>query len=140
VCLRPPCLPHKIFRVNPIDGAFVGELLHANQHLTGVVLDLDDAMPGVVKESRRRELADRMSGIGSDFFDSVPAADLYLLKFALHDWSDQSCIKILDNIRGAMNQGGHLFIVEMMLTDQADSLSAALMDVAMLFGFSGREQ
>jgi hypothetical protein len=129
-----------VIDIGGANGAFVGELLQANQHLTGVVLDLDDAMPGVVKESRRRGLADRMSGIGGDFFDSVPAADLYLLKFVLHDWSDQPCIKILANIRGAMNQGGRLFIVEMMLTDQADSLDAALMDVAMLFGFSGRER
>jgi hypothetical protein len=33
-----------------------------------------------------------MTGIAGDFFDSVPAADLYLLKFVLHDWSDESCV------------------------------------------------
>jgi O-methyltransferase domain/Dimerisation domain len=121
-------------------GAFLGELLQANPRLTGAVLDLPEAMPGVAQEASRRGLADRMSGIAGDFFDSVPVADFYLLKFVLHDWSDRSCVEILSSVRAAMNQGARLFIVEMMFTDQAASMSAALMDMAMLFGFSGRER
>jgi hypothetical protein len=122
------------------NGAFVAELLQANPHLSGAVLDLPQAMPGVARESRRRGLGERMSGIGGDFFDSVPTADLYLLKFVLHDWSDESCVQILSNIRRAMNPGARLFIVEMTFTDEATSMSAALMDVAMLFGYTGRER
>jgi hypothetical protein len=104
------------------------------------VLDLPEAMPGVAQESRRCGLAERMSGIGGDFFDSVPAADLYLLKFVLHDWDDESCVEILSNIRRAMNPGARLFIVEMTFTDEATSMSAALMDIAMLFAYTGRER
>jgi hypothetical protein len=126
--------------VGGANGAFVAELLQANPHLSGAVLDLPDAMPGVAQESRRRGLGDRMRGIGGDFFDSVPAADLYLLKFVLHDWGDESCVEILCNIRRAMNPGARLFIVEMAFTDQAASISAALMDMAMLFAFTGRER
>lgn len=122
------------------NGVFVGELLQANPHLSGAVLDLPQAMPGVAAESHRRGLGERMRGVGGDFFDSVPAADLYLLKFVLHDWSDESCVKILSNIRRAMNPGARLFAVEMTLTDQATSMSAALMDVAMLFSLTGRER
>jgi hypothetical protein len=126
--------------VGGANGTFVGELLQANSHLTGVVLDLPDAMPGVAEESRRRGLGDRMSGIGGDFFDSVPAADIYLLKSVLHDWSDQLCVKVLSSIRDAMERDARLFIVEMMFTDQEPSMVAAMMDIAMLFGFSGRER
>jgi hypothetical protein len=126
--------------VGGAEGAFVAELLEANPHLRGVVLDLPEAMAGVAEESRRRGLGERMSGIGGDFFDSVPAADLYLLKFVLHDWSDESCVKILSNIRRAMNPGARVFIVEMTFTDEAPSMSAALMDVAMLFAFTGQER
>jgi hypothetical protein len=129
-----------VIDVGGANGAFVGELLQRNPHLTGVVLDLPQAMAGVADESRRRGLTDRMTGVAGDFFDSVPAADLYLLKFVLHDWSDESCVKILSNIRQAMNPGARLFIVEMMFTHQANSISAALMDVAMLFGLTGQER
>jgi O-methyltransferase domain len=129
-----------VIDIGGADGAFVCELLQANPQLTGAVLDLPSAMPGVAEESRERGLADRISGITGDFLDSVPPADVYLLKFVLHDWCDQSCIEILSNVRGAMNPGARLFIVEMMLTGQANSASVALMDMAMLFGFSGRER
>ena len=126
--------------VGGADGAFLAELLQDNPHLNGTVLELPEAMSGVAQESRCRGLGDRMSGTGGDFFDSVPAADLYLLKFVLHDWNDESCVKILSNIRRAMNPGARLFITEMVFTDQAASLSAALMDVGMLFAFSGQER
>lgn len=126
--------------VGGADGTFVGELLQASPHLTGTVLDLSDAMPGVAEEARRRGLDDRLRGTAGDFFESVPAADLYLLKSVLHDWSDQHCGKILSNIRGAMNPGARLFIVEMTVTNHATSIRAALMDIAMLFGLGGRER
>jgi hypothetical protein len=33
---------------------------------------------------------DRIEFVGSDFLDSVPAgADVYLLRFVLHDWADE---------------------------------------------------
>jgi O-methyltransferase domain len=129
-----------VIDIGGANGAFVCELLQANPGLTGAVLDLPSAMPGVAEESRRRGLGDRMSGIGGDFFDSVPPADLYLMKFVLHDWRDESCVEILSNVRAAMHPGARLFIVEMMLADQANSVSAALMDIAMLSDFSGRER
>ena len=101
-----------VIDIGGANGAFVCELLQADPQLTGVVLDLPDAMPGVAEESERRGLGDRMSGISGDFFDSVPSADLYLLKFVLHDWCDESCVEILSNVRAAMNPGARLFIAD----------------------------
>jgi hypothetical protein len=47
-----------------------------------------------------------------DFFESVPPADLYLLRFILYDWDDQGSIKILQQCRGAMTTGARAPIVE----------------------------
>ena len=79
-----------------------------------------------------------MAGVEGDFFVEVPAADLYLLKFVLHDLDDGSCARILTNIRRAMTPGARLVIVEMTVAQNA--VSAALMDLAMMFAFSGRER
>jgi O-methyltransferase domain len=97
-------------------------------------------MPGVSEHSRRLGLGDRMRGIAGDFFESVPSGDYYLLKFILHDWSDESCVKILSNIRRAMNPGARVFIVEMVFSDQDISKDAALLDMVMLFGLTGQER
>jgi hypothetical protein len=124
--------------VGGADGAFVASLLEAHESLRGVVLDLPQVMAGVESESRRRGLSNRMTGIPGDFFNEVPPADLYLLKFILHDWDDESCKRILSNIRLAMRPGAKLFIVEMMADDE--SLEAALMDMGMLTGYTGKER
>jgi hypothetical protein len=129
-----------VLDVGGANGAFVGELLQRNPHLTGGVLDLPQAMAGVAEAARCLGLSDRMIGIAGDFFDSVPAADFYLLKFILHDWTDDSCTKILSNIRRSMKPGARLFIVEMVIADHGSTVGAALMDMGMLFGFPGRER
>ena len=35
--------------------------------------------------------------MAGDFFQGVPEGDVYLLKQVLHDWNDDSCLKILRN-------------------------------------------
>jgi hypothetical protein len=126
--------------VGGADGAFTAELLHHHPGLTGAVLDLPKVIPGVIEAAQADGLEDRMTGIAGDFLKAVPSADIYLLKSVLHDWNDESCIKILSNIRAAMNPGARLFIVEMAITANAMSLSAALMDMAMLASFTGQER
>ena len=126
--------------VGGADGAFAAELLHRHPGLTAVVLDLPKVIPGVAEAARAHGLEDRMAGVVGDFLKAVPPADIYLLKSVLHDWNDESCVTLLSNIRAAMNPGARLFIVEMAITAAATSLSAALMDMAMLAGFTGQER
>jgi len=124
--------------VGGADGAFVAALLERHAHLHGIVLDLPQVMAGVAEEADRRGLTDRMSGVAGDFFEHMPSADLYLLKFILHDWDDASCHRILSNIRRAMTPKSRLVIVEM--SADAGTLEASLMDVAMMFAFTGQER
>ena len=78
--------------VGGANGTFVSELVKRNPNLTGAVFDLPHV---VAVEGGRRGLADRVTGIAGDFFDSVRPADIYLLKFILHDWADPSCMSLL---------------------------------------------
>ena len=126
--------------VGGANGAFVSALVQHNAQLSGVVFDLPHVVAGVADELERRALPTRITGVSGDFFSSIPSADIYLLKFVLHDWDDESCIRILGNIRNAMNPGARLFIVEMMIANDAVSTGAALMDVAMLASNTGQER
>ena len=56
---------------------------------------------------------DRTQLVGGDFFVALPAADLYLRKCVLHDWDDESCVKILNRCREAMVPGGRIAIIEL---------------------------
>lgn len=74
-----------------------------------------------------------------NFVEPLPAADIYLLKFMLHDWDDRACPTLLENVCHAMNPGARLFIVEMVVEDNAASMDAALMDMVMLCYLTGQE-
>jgi hypothetical protein len=121
-------------------GAFVSELVRRNPGLTGSVLELAHVAATVGDEARERGLEGRITGVAGDFFESVPAADIYLLKHVLHDWDDESCHSILSNIRDAMRPGARLFVVEMLIGEGGASAGAALMDMAMLFATTGQER
>ena len=125
--------------VGGADGALLHLLLAANHGLRGIVFDRPNVVPGAIEETAKRGLADRAEVIGGDFFSSVPAGDLYLVKMIMHDWDDDSCVAILRNIRAAMNPGARVAVVEMLVGEPSDPGPAALMDMNMLAVVPGQE-
>ncbi|KAG6730352.1 hypothetical protein I3842_01G075200 [Carya illinoinensis] len=53
--------------------------------------------------------------VGGDMFISVPKGDAIFLKWILHDWSDQHCVKILKNCYTAIPNDGKVIVVEAVL-------------------------
>ncbi|KAH0639577.1 hypothetical protein KY290_036844 [Solanum tuberosum] len=61
-----------------------------------------------------------LSYVGGDMFKFIPSADAILLKWVLHDWSDEECIKILKKCKEAIpskEKGGKVIIIDMVLMD-----------------------
>ncbi|KAJ0642389.1 putative trans-resveratrol di-O-methyltransferase [Helianthus annuus] len=59
-----------------------------------------------------------LSFVGGDMFEAIPRADAVLLKWILHDWSDEECMKILKQCRKAIpskENGGKLIIMDMVV-------------------------
>lgn len=50
--------------------------------------------------------------VGGDMFESVPNADAIFMKWVLHDWSDEHCLKILKNCYKALPKQGKIILVE----------------------------
>ncbi|MFF3579368.1 methyltransferase [Streptomyces mirabilis] len=125
-------------------GGANGSLLHllqeANPDLRGIVFDRPNIVEDAAAETERKGLADRTEVLGGDFFESVPAADLYLLKFILHDWDDERCVTILRNCREAMTEGGRITVVELIVGELDAPGFGALMDMNMLANQPGRER
>jgi hypothetical protein len=93
-----------------------------------------------VAKAKHLGLTDRASVVAGDFFDTVPPADLYLLKWILHDWDDASCIRILKNCRLAMHPGGRVVVLELQLGGMDDPGLTSLMDLNMMVMLTGRER
>ncbi|XP_042412688.1 caffeic acid 3-O-methyltransferase-like isoform X1 [Zingiber officinale] len=58
----------------------------------------------------------RVEHRGGDMFEAVPAGDAIMLKWILHDWSDEHCVKILKNCWKALPaEKGRVVVVEYVL-------------------------
>jgi hypothetical protein len=117
-------------------GSLVAAVLRANPHLTGGVFD----QPHVVAAEGPPDLAGRWSSTAGSFFESVPPADAYLLKWILHDWSDDECVAILTRCRESLAPGGVVLVVELVLDRPGHERQAAFMDINMMVGLGGRER
>jgi O-methyltransferase domain/Dimerisation domain len=107
----------------------------------GVLFDLQQALaraPAVIQE---RGLSDRISIQAGSFFDAVPAGgDAYLLSHIIHDWTEDQCLTILANCRAAMNAGGRVLIVEMVIPEGNAPHPGKMLDMMMLVGPGGQER
>ncbi|MGK5496589.1 methyltransferase [Streptomyces sp. URMC 125] len=121
------------------DGYQLDAILRAAPHLRGVLFD----RPAVVDAVRAagtfdgRECALR----AGDFFESVPSgADTHLLCSVLHDWTDERCAVILRNSRAALEPGGRLVIVEMLVPPDGSWHPSKWSDIGMMVLTGGRER
>ncbi|KAH1042267.1 hypothetical protein GLYMA_09G094600v4 [Glycine max] len=105
-----------------------------------VVLDLPHVVANLTGSNR-------LSFVGSDMFKSIPQADAVLLKWVLHDWNEENCIKILkrckDSISSKGNRGKIIIIdavINEKLDDQDKTQTKLCMDIAMMIAFNGNER
>ena len=121
-------------------GVFVLSMLEQHPGTSGIVNDLPHVMESAHQEVAGRDMTERCTVDPSDFFTGVPAANLYLLKFILHDWDDDACITLLEQCRVAMKPSARIAVVEMVVGPPSAPGSAALMDLNMLALAPGRER
>jgi hypothetical protein len=126
--------------VGGANGALLNLLQQDNPFLRGILYDRPNIASDAEALIARSGFADRTQVVGGDFFDAVPRGDLYLLKFILHDWDDDDCVTILRRCRAAMEPGGRIAIIEMVVGDHTDPGVSALMDLNMLACTGGRER
>ena len=120
-------------------GSFALAMLAKHPALDAILLDLPHALPGARAAAEEQGVADRFTAVAGDFFKEVPEGDILLLKFILHDWSDDEGIQILANCRDALRPGGRVVITEIVIDDHAPGI-APLMDIAMLASTGSRER
>uniref|UniRef100_A0A2N9GZD0 caffeate O-methyltransferase n=1 Tax=Fagus sylvatica TaxID=28930 RepID=A0A2N9GZD0_FAGSY len=53
--------------------------------------------------------------LGGDMFESVPKGDAIFMKWILHDWNDEHCLKLLKNCYNATPNDGKVIVVDAVL-------------------------
>ena len=126
--------------VGGANGALLCALAAGNPNVKGVVLDAPHVVDSATEYVREQGLSDRVSVVAGDFFQSVPAADLYLLKFILHDWDDEACVKILTNCARSLQPNGRVIVVAVLIGAIGEPGLGPLVDMIMLAQTGGKER
>ncbi|GGM36360.1 methyltransferase [Longimycelium tulufanense] len=123
-------------------GGLLRDLLRHNRHLQGVLFDTESVVGNAVPELSSGELADRCEIVAGDARETVPAgAEAYLLRLVLHNWDDESCVRILAACARAARPGARVFVVETVLpADRLPSATEAMMDMGMFVTFGSGER
>jgi hypothetical protein len=123
------------------EGRLLSAILAAHPALRGVIFDQPHVVGGAEHGLREGGAADRCTIVGGDFFESVPAAaDLYLLKWIIHDWEDDDAVKILANCARAMDPAGRVVLAEVVIGAANSGDDGPLLDVHMMVLPGGRER
>lgn len=75
-----------------------------------------------------------------DFFESIPEADIHVLKLILHDWDDEHAGAILRNSARSLRPGGRVLIVDPVVPEDGSQPLLPLLDLVMLTGLGGHER
>ncbi|KAJ6843794.1 trans-resveratrol di-O-methyltransferase-like isoform X2 [Iris pallida] len=81
------------------------------------------------------EKSDKVAYVGGDMFERIPPADLLILKWVLHGWSDEHCVKILKNCKEAIptkENGGKAIIIDKVM-DTSDGVHPKLTETQLHF-------
>lgn len=103
---------HTLVDVGGGTGAMLAEVLRAQPHVRGVLVDL----PGTAARSQETfeaaGVTDRVTVVAQSFFDPLPAgADVYLLRKILNDWPDQETVAILRRCAEAARPSGTVVVL-----------------------------
>lgn len=87
---------------------------------------------------RSRGVADRVQRQTGDLFGEIDAqADVYVLKWILHDWSDVACIDILARLCATMPPGSKVVVIDQHLEPGRPSPVTSMVDLLMLVECEG---
>ncbi|KAF8641871.1 hypothetical protein HU200_067577 [Digitaria exilis] len=121
------------------DGTTVRAILRAYPNIKCTVLDL----PKVIENAPTHDLVNYVAG---DMFHTISPAQAVMLKLVLHFWTDEDCVKILEQCRKAIpsrEEGGKVIIIEIILGPSMGPImyeSQLLMDMLMMVITRGRQR
>ena len=115
-------------------GSQLSSILDSHPSCQGILFDL----PEVVAEAPDDGRVER---VGGDFFEEVSVqADAYVMRWILHDWSDEESIALLSNVRKIAKPGARLMVVESVIPETPEFDMGKWMDLNMMVMAAGQER
>ena len=119
-------------------GHMLAAILEHRPNARGILLDSPEVIEQAEGFLRQLGLADRIERRTGDLFGQLDArADVYTMKWILHDWSDDVCRDILKRVRDTMPSGSKLVTIDLHHESGRPNALTAMTDVLMLVQCEG---
>lgn len=121
-------------------GLLLATILQRNPKMKGVLCDAPLVIEGAAG-GPTEAVKNRVKLVGIDMFESVPAgSDAYIMKYIIHDWPDDLCLKILKSCRAGVNAGGKLLVVDQVVPAPGEFHMSKIVDLEMALFPGGKER
>ncbi len=119
-------------------GTLLAEILGRRKRARGILVDAAGVLAEAEPFLSKRGLSERVARVPGDLFGELTAeADVYLLKWILHDWNDAACVQILTNVRRTMRPGTRVVSIEQTYTPGFANPITTMVDLHMLVECEG---
>lgn len=121
-------------------GMLLSAIIAAHPSVQGTLFDLQEGI-----EAAKRGAGGPLPGVtfvaGDVFTTPVPeGADAYLFRHLLHDYDDDDCIKMLQNVRKQMKPGSRILVLEKTVPTDDTPGPGRWLDVHVMLLTGGRER
>jgi O-methyltransferase domain len=119
-------------------GTLLAAILERSPRARGILLDAPEVLAEAEGFLRSRGVGDRVRRQVGNLFGELDArADVYVLKWILHDWSDDACGEILRRVRATMPAGSRIVTIDQHLEPGRPSPVSSMVDLLMLVECEG---
>ena len=109
-------------------GTLASAIKEAMPEMKCTVLDLPQMINAMEK-------SDKVEYVAGDMFEYIPPADALIMKWVLHGWNDEACVKLLKQCKKAIpskEKGGKAIIIDKVM-DTSDGVHPKLTETQLHF-------
>ncbi|SMD25740.1 methyltransferase [Kibdelosporangium aridum] len=122
-------------------GALLAGMLNQAPDAKGVLYDQEMATTDAKPVLEAAGVADRVTIENGAPFDKLPAgADAYVLKHVLHDFPEDACLTMLNNLREAIAPDGKVLVIEYVLNENNERHIGNIIDLWLLLLLGAKER
>jgi len=120
-------------------GMLLSAILAAHPNVHGTLFDLQEGV-----DAAKRGAGGPLPGVSfvaGNVFESVPdGADAYLFRHLLHDYDDDDCLRMLQNVRRAMKPSSRVLVLEKTVPTDDTPSPGRWLDLHVMLLTGGRER
>ena len=120
------------------EGSLLSRILDKYPDTRGLVFDLPENTAKAKEFIEAKGLSSRMKFVPGNFLEPFRIeSDVFILKNVLHNWDDEHCLRILNNLRNAVTGKPKVLILEMVVPGPGICSYSKMIDIQMLATLPG---